>query len=298
METFSPWTSYCKMSNNMFLLIDHDDMVLGLLRGSILGKNPGASVDIARNKTEAYMRFQFQKYPYIFCDFDILAEESFDLYSHILSNQDKDVKVIATYYGDPHALKFDPHPAPSLAISKPIDQRNLATILTQLLGADAVNTTDENSLSDKTFKLVFDELKELRRSTNARCIVVSNQDGRVLVQEGDTENITVDGLATLVSGSIITLEEVGNMFNDPTIINMAFREGIKTDLYVLNIGQRLMLIMIQDKGMITPKIGTVWFYARQAAIAIDQIINHPESIKKDQKPVDKPENSVVDEKKK
>jgi predicted regulator of Ras-like GTPase activity (Roadblock/LC7/MglB family) len=282
----------------MILLIDHDDMVLGLLRGSILGKDSGATVDIARNKTEAYMRFQYQKYPYIFCDYDILAENNFELFSHILSNQDKNVKVIATYYGDPDALKFDPLPAPSLAISKPIDQRNLAAILEQLMGADAVNKTDENSLTDETFKQVETELKELRRSTNARCIVVSNQDGRVLVQEGDTENITVDGLATLVSGSIITLEEVGKMFNDPTIINLAFREGIKSDLYVLNIGQRLMLIIIQDKSMISPKIGTVWFYTRQAAIAIDQIINHPTSNKKDQKPVDIPEKSVIDEKKK
>jgi predicted regulator of Ras-like GTPase activity (Roadblock/LC7/MglB family) len=282
----------------MILLIDHDDMVLGLLRGSILGKDPGASVDIARNKSEAYMRFQYQKYPYIFCDYEILTENNFELFSHILSEQDKDVKVIATYYGDPHALKFDPFPAPSMAISKPIDQRNLAAVLVQLMGIDAVNTTDENSLTDAAFKQVETELKELHRSTNARCIVVSNQDGRVLVQEGDTENITVDGLATLVSGSIITLEEVGKMFHDPTIINLAFREGIKSDLYVLNIGQRLMLIIIQDKGMMTPKIGTVWFYARQAAIAIDQIINHPASNKKDQQPVDKPEKSVIDEIKK
>ncbi|GEM_PF-5301763 len=275
----------------MILLIDHDDMVLGLLRGSILGKDPGATVEIARNKTEAYMRSQVQKYPYIFCDYDILAENNFELYTHILSSQGQDVKVIATYYGDPHALIFDPHPTPSLAISKPIDQRNLVALLTQLMGADAAITTDENSLSDEVFKQVEGELKELRHSTNARCIVVSNQDGRVLVQEGDTENITVDGLATLVSGSIITLEEVGNMFKDPTIINMAFREGIKTDLYVLNIGQRLMLIMIQDKGMITPKIGTVWFYARQAAIQIDQIINHPASVKKEQKTVGTPEKN-------
>jgi predicted regulator of Ras-like GTPase activity (Roadblock/LC7/MglB family) len=273
-------------------------MVLGLLRGTILGKDPGATIDIARNKTEAYMRFQYQKYPIIFCDYDILAENNFDLYSHILSNQDNDVKVIATYYGDPHALRFDPHPAPSLAISKPIDQRNLVAILIQLMGADAVNTTDENSLTNDTYKQVETELKELQRSTNARCIVVSNQDGRVLVQAGDTDNITVDGLATLVSGCIITLDEVGKMFNDPTIINLAFREGIKSDLYVLNIGQRLMLIMIQDKGMISPKIGTVWFYARQTAIAIDQIINHPASNKKDQKPVDKPEKSGIDENKK
>jgi predicted regulator of Ras-like GTPase activity (Roadblock/LC7/MglB family) len=273
-------------------------MVLGLLRGTILGKDPGATIDIARNKTEAYMRFQYQKYPIIFCDYDILAENNFDLYSHILSNQDNDVKVIATYYGDPHALRFDPHPAPSLAISKPIDQRNLVAILIQLMGADAVNTTDENSLTNDTYKQVETELKELQRSTNARCIVVSNQDGRVLVQAGDTDNITVDGLATLVSGCIITLDEVGKMFNDPTIINLAFREGIKSDLYVLNIGKRLMLIMIQDKGMISPKIGTVWFYARQTAIAIDQIINHPASNKKDQKPVDKPEKSGIDENKK
>jgi predicted regulator of Ras-like GTPase activity (Roadblock/LC7/MglB family) len=287
------------MSNNMILLIDHDDMVLGLLRGSILGKDPGASVEIARNKTEAYMRFQFQKYPFIFCEYEILADNDFELYAHILSNQDKTVKVIATYYGDPAALNFGTNPAPYLMVSKPIDQMNLTPILTQLMGgSDTKSKASEGSISDETYKQVDNELKELRRSTNARCIVVCNQDGRVLLQEGDTENITVDGLATLVSGSISVLEEVGKMFNDPTIINLAFREGAKSDLYVLNIGQRLMLILIQDKGMISPKIGTIWFYARQAAIVIDQIINQPESLKKNDKAESLKDTKIADIKKK
>jgi predicted regulator of Ras-like GTPase activity (Roadblock/LC7/MglB family)/CheY-like chemotaxis protein len=283
------------MSVKLILLIDHDDMVLGLLRGSILGKTPSVTVEIARNKTEAYMRLQLQKYPIIFCDFDILGENEFELYSQILSSQDANSKLIVTCYGDPGELSFDPHPIPGLSLSKPIDQRILAALLSQTLNLESEKKNAEMSLSEAIYKDIGNELKELRRNTNARCIVVSNQDGRVLVQEGDTENMSVDGLATLISGSIITLDEVGHMFNDPTIINLAFREGSKSDLYVMNIGRRLMLILIQDKSMISPKLGTVWFYARQSAIAIDEFINKPSTAKIDRNGVDKADTSVIDE---
>jgi DNA-binding NarL/FixJ family response regulator len=283
------------MSVKLILLIDHDDMVLGLLRGSIIGKTPSVVVQTARNKTEAYMHLQFQKYTGIFCDYEILAENEFELYTQILTSQDADSKLIVTYYGDPGELKYGTHPAPSLSISKPIDQRNLISLLSQVLGGETDKSSDEISLSEETYKGIEDELIELRHGTNARCIVVSNQDGRVLAQEGDTENLSVDGLATLVSGSIISLEEVGHMFNDPTVINLAFREGAKSDLYVMNIGQRLMLILIQDKGMLCPKIGTVWFYARKAAIAIDQYINNPSSVKNKDATVNKQDTTVIDE---
>lgn len=283
------------MSGNSILLIDHDDMVLGLLRGSILGKTPSLIVEIARNKVEASGRLQSNKHTCVFCDYDLLSENDFELYTQILSSQTEAVKLVVTCYGDPGELNYGSHPTPALAVSKPIDQRNLAVLMVQVLGAEINKSSEEISISEVTSKEIENELKDLRRNTNARCIVVSNQDGRVLVQIGDTENLSVDGLATLISGSIITLEEVGHMFNDPTVINLAFREGAKSDLYVMNIGQRLMLILIQDKGMISPKLGTVWFYARQSAIAIDQFINNPSGSKKDGKTVDKPDTTVVNE---
>jgi len=283
------------MSATEVLLIDHDEMVLGLLRGSIVGKDPGANVEIARNKTEAYLLFQFQKYQYIFCDYDVLSENDYDLLTHILSSQDKSTKIIVTYYGDPDALNFGAHPTPQLVLPKPIDQRNLSALLAQLLEVGTQNTSADIQLSESTSKQIENTLKELQRTTNARCIIVSNQDGRVLVQQGETENISVDALASLVSGSIMTLEEVGHIFNDPTVINLAFREGAKSDLYVMNIGQRLMLIMIQDKSVISPKLGTVWFYARQTAITIDKLIKDATPLKRAKKSSDKNNTTIVDE---
>lgn len=268
------------MSATDILLIDHDDLVLGLLRGSIVGKNPGANIAIARNKTEAYLLFQFHKYQFIFCDYEILVENDYDLLNLIRSSQDSNTKIIVTCYDDLASLNFGTHPAPPLSLSKPIDQTKLNAILTNILAEKLPVLGMEINLSDETFQQIEVILKGLQRDINSRCIVVCNQDGRVLVQEGDTESIAVDAIASLVSGSIMTLEEVGHIFNDPTIINLAYREGTKSDLYVMNIGQKLMLIMILDKSVISPKIGTVWFYARPVAITIDQLIKNVPSVKK------------------
>ncbi len=97
--------------------------------------------------------------------------------------QDKALKLVVTCYGDPGELKYGSHPTPALAVSKPIDQRNLAILLPQILGADGSKSTEEISITELTSREIESELKELRQNTNARCIVVSNQDGRVLVQD-------------------------------------------------------------------------------------------------------------------
>ncbi|MBN2257818.1 MAG: roadblock/LC7 domain-containing protein [Anaerolineaceae bacterium] len=271
------------MSPTEILIIDHDDMVLGLLRGSIVAKDPGAIIDIVKSRAEADLKFQSHLYHCIFCDYDILSENEFELMSHILAGPEKEAEVIVTCYGNPADFNFDPYPAPKWVLSKPVDQRNLSNLLTQLVGVKTDGASDVG-ISEDTSKSIEKTLKELQHNTNARCIMVCNQDGRVIVQQGETENIAVDSLASLVSGSIISLEEVGRIFNDPTVINLAFREGAKVDLYVMNIGQRLMLIMIQDKSMISPKIGTVWFYARHAAITIHQLISESTTMKKKLEP--------------
>lgn len=260
-----------------------------------MGKYPGVNLDTARNKTEAYLLFQFHKYKVIFCDYDLLSENDFELYSHIKESQDEIVELIVTGYGDTSTFKFGEYPTPQKTLSKPIDQHDLTTHLDKLLGAEDKSSQHEMDLSEENLKGVERILSDLQRNTNARCIVVSNPDGRVLIQQGETETISVDALATLVSGSIITLEEVGHIFNDPTVINLAFREGAKSDLYVMNIGQRLMLILIQDKSVISPKIGTVWFYARQAAIAIDEMIKGPGKGKSEQKFTGEDSNNIISE---
>ncbi len=114
----------------------------------------------------------------------------------------------------------------------------------------------------------------LRNDVGARCIMLSDPVGRVLLSTGTIEGISSDTITSLLGGGLATLLEAGKELDQEVILNLSYREGQKTDLYALNIGKLLILIIIIDKGRFYNKLGTVWYYARQTALSLESYIAH------------------------
>jgi predicted regulator of Ras-like GTPase activity (Roadblock/LC7/MglB family) len=102
--------------------------------------------------------------------------------------------------------------------------------------------------------------------------LLSDSVGRVLVHTGNLEGLAADAITSLLGGGIATLMETAEMIDDESIINLTLFEGKKTDLYAINIGVKLLLILIIDKGRNYSRLGTVWFYAKQTAIDLEHLL--------------------------
>jgi hypothetical protein len=86
-------------------------------------------------------------------------------------------------------------------------------------------------------------------------------------------------MASLLGGSIATLREAGRaMDGDQNAINLAYREGMREYLYALNIGRRMILILIIDRGQYSSRLGTVWYYAQRVAVNLRQILREAEYV--------------------
>ena len=62
-----------------------------------------------------------------------------------------------------------------------------------------------------------------------------------------------------------TLDEAGKAVDPSTDgVNLAYREGKREDLYAVNVGAFLLILVI-DRGPFASKLGSVWYSAQKAA---------------------------------
>jgi hypothetical protein len=255
------------MTGKNILIIEPDEFVSSLINKSFVGYNPNLIVSASTDTQEIYSLFS-EEIEIIIVDATFLAEQP-SIISKLTDPASRAIHIILTGYNsleDDYPLKIEEN---IHFLAKPIDARNLYTIIEKILGPIRSKDLGHFSLSKDQFARCNEALIRLRNNINARCIMVSDPVGRVLISTGSLEDISSDTITSLLGGGLATLLEAGRELDQDAILNLSYREGKKTDLYALNVGEVLILIIIIDKGRFYSKLGTVWYYARQTALSLD-----------------------------
>jgi len=129
------------------------------------------------------------------------------------------------------------------------------------------------SLTPDLYQRINQEMSGLRSDTSARCILLSDSAGNVLLKLGDLGGLPTEAITSLLCGGIATLLEAGRNIDDRDVINLAYREGKHSDLYAINIRDNWVLIIVIDRGQMATRLGTVWFYARKSVDRLTQILD-------------------------
>ncbi len=129
------------------------------------------------------------------------------------------------------------------------------------------------SLTPDLYQRMNDEVNKLRSDTSARCILLTDSMGNVLLKLGDLGGLPTEAITSLLCGGVATLLEAGKSIDDRDVINLAYREGKNSDLYAINIRESWVLIIVIDRGEMSTRLGTVWFYARKSVDQLTRILD-------------------------
>ncbi len=259
------------MTGKKILIIEPDEFVSSLIYKSFVGYDPNLFVTSSSDTDEIVNLLSQQEVEIIIADAFYLLEQP-AIISNLTDPNNRAIHIILTGYGTvdddyPLKIKGNIH-----FLAKPIDARNLYSLIEKILGPIRTKDLGHFSLSKDQFAKCNEALIRLRNNINARCIMVSDPVGRVLISTGSLEGISSDTITSLLGGGLATLLEAGRELDQDAVLNLSYREGNKTDLYALNVGEVLILIIIIDKGRFYSKLGTVWYYARQTALSLDSEI--------------------------
>lgn len=270
------------MTGKSILIIEPDEIVASIIKKSFVGYDPNLEIAIIDDPTVVYDFIQARGTELILADAEHLLNIT-NVMDLLNDPNYQYIKLILTSYNRlPAEFLFYPEENRHF-ITKPVDARLLYSLIETILGPVRNKDLGHFSLSKDQYKKCNELLLKLRNDVGARCIMLSDPVGRVLLSTGTTDGISSDTITSLLGGGLATLLEAGKELDKQVILNLSYREGQKTDLYALNIGKALILIIIIDKGRFYNKLGTVWYYARQTALTLESFISSTEIV--DNKPV-------------
>lgn len=115
-----------------------------------------------------------------------------------------------------------------------------------------------------------DRLSALRRDLGCLAVYLGDLDARVVARAGDVSAFDVEGLLSHVTVAFSASLKICNLLGGLVPQNMHFFDGDEYDVYVLNVGQFYMLVMLFSGENGARQMGQVSRYGRQAA---DDMLN-------------------------
>jgi CheY-like chemotaxis protein len=260
------------MGNQRILIVDDEESVLTVLKDG-LRMIEDYEVATATDGASALEMLRQTPYDLIVTDYRMAGMDGLELLETVKAIQPSTKVILMTAYGtdevEAEAIRLQAFQY----LTKPVHINTFQKVIEAALGNIAISRPGIIILSDDSYRQVVHLLKALKDDVSARCTFLADSDGHVIAHIGATGDLPLEQLASLLGGGIATLIESGRMFDDDEdSINLAYREGKGDCLYALNVGDRLLLILVIHNSPYATRIGSVWYYAQQTAAKIRQLV--------------------------
>ncbi len=118
-------------------------------------------------------------------------------------------------------------------------------------------------LTAETLAPLIAKLKDLGVQLGAQSTILTDRWGVPLVEEGHTSLPLPPFLPLLATSFSTMVDYTRQLHNDPGS-GLYMHEGDIYDFYIFDVGKQFLLVMVFDKTIAAPKLGTVWLYAKRA----------------------------------
>lgn len=258
------------MSPKSILIVDDEEPILSVLKSSLKKLGPEYGATTVSSGQVALDLLREQPFDLVVTDYRMAGMNGLELLEALHSVRPQTRVILMTAYSSPalekeanklHAYRY---------LTKPLEIDTFRQVVMEALSEDEKTPpSGVLVLSDDRYRQINRMLLDLERTVSARCIFLTDAEGRFIARTGNTDRLPLEQIASLVGGGIATLLEAGRVIDgDADTVNLAYREGQRENLYVINIGRQLLLIVITEHGPYGSRLGTVWYYARQAALQL------------------------------
>ncbi len=261
------------MEIKRILLVDDEPSVLAVLKKSLENLDRQYHIEIALDGEDAWLLLEQQPFDLVVTDYKMAGLNGIQLLERIRSLQPQTRVILISAYGsdelEAQARRLEAYEY----LTKPLEINTFRQTVQQALGDLAISQDGLLVLSDARYRQVDDLLAQLQKDVSASGVWLLNLAGQCIIQRGNTHDFAENEIITLLSGGISTLVEIGQVLDGAEeATNLAYREGKHYDLYGLNVGTSLLLILLIQRTAYTTPLGAVWYYARRTADRLNKIM--------------------------
>lgn len=262
------------MDNKHILLVDDERAILTVLKNSLTKLGPNYHIITAQDGLAALGELQDRQFDLVVTDYDMAHMDGLE-FIEAVRYIDPATRVILMTSCSNELVEAEARRLQVYRyLTKPLDIDAFRRIVQDALSERTV-TQPHNSVSiEEQYRQINRLLEQLRKDVGARCLFLANVQGHIITRLGDTGQIPMGELASLLGAGTAPLKESGRILDESwNATSLIYREGKKEHLYALDIDQILLLIAVIPRGPYSSRLGTVWYYAQQVAIDIRQVLN-------------------------
>jgi two-component system response regulator (stage 0 sporulation protein F) len=253
------------MADFWVLIVDDEDGVLSVLKNSLRKLGEQFRVSTAAGGEAALDMLIQRKYDLVVTDYKMAGMNGLELLEKVRAVHPETRVILMTAYGSAAVETEASRLQAYKYLAKPLEIEAFRQIVREAAGSAAADSSGILVLSDTDYREVDRVLCRLQGDVAARCILLADSEGRCLARAGNVEDLDLTQIAALLGGSMTTLDEAGKAVDPNTEgVNLAYREGKREDLYAVNVGSFLLILVI-DRGPFSSKLGSVWYSAQKAA---------------------------------
>ena len=266
------------MNSKHILIVDDDPSILLVLQNSLKLMGSEYQIVTASDGFTALDHLYKQRFDLVITDYYMSQMDGLELMEAVRHAQSDARQIMVSAYLTNSVQAEAERLEVYKLLHKPLDINAFRQIVEEALTEPQEKQPSVTALSDQTHQEIDDLLTQLRRDVSAQCIFLTDPTGCLIARTGDTGQLSIETITSLLGGGMASLLEVGRVLdNDPDAINLAYHEGSREYLYAVNIGSELLLTIIINRGRFNSKLGSVWYYTRQVALKLQDVLKHAQT---------------------
>ena len=267
------------MDSKRILIVDDEESILSVLKRGIEKMNPSYDVMTCLDGYAALQQLKRTQFDLVVTDYRMTGMTGLELLTEAKRISPKTQVIMITAFGD-DALEAEVRKQQAYDyLTKPLELNEFRNVVSKALGNLAISRPGILVLSDKRYQELSQLVKSLSKDIGSLSIFLTDSSGQMIVQDGVVENIPVGEISSLLSGSMAGLIEAGILLDkDSGTVNMNYREGVHHNMYAINVGSNLLLIVLIEKNAYSSKLGSVWYYAHRAALSLKKVFEEKSDV--------------------
>ncbi len=144
-------------------------------------------------------------------------------------------------------------------------------------GAGVSRSTHNSTRSSlENSKALTERIEALRHAVGASHVLLFNGTGHLLMQCGGSDFRDLGIVGVLLANITAAAQEMGRVLDEGGGFSLHFQEGKNIAVYSAAINEDVILCLILGRGRGSSRLGTVWFYMKQAIEDIRSYLRHRE----------------------
>lgn len=262
------------MSKKRVLIVDNDKDISLMLQHSLKMLGPEYEIVTVADAVTAISLIEKEKFTVVITDYMMPVMTGVDLAMAVRRIAPETQVVLMTAYGTSNLRDTTKFLGLDGYLDKPFPLERVQEVVKRAVAQTRSEEKPAPQEKPRLSQAVYEQLRTLQSSAGVRCVLLITADGRPVQVVGQTAGFEVAGVSALVAANFLAAAELAKLLGNQAIFKSSYHEGENYNIYAHDINKKLLLVLVFDAKQ---KPGSVWFYTKQAASTLAQLLSQAAS---------------------